>query len=204
MTKENKQLLEILRISLWEDVKQDEEIPESVRTELCNQTVESLTAIAYPDKQNLKYLMTSAFAQMAHMQSEAVQQLQCAEIPVVVIKGTAAGVYYPQPLLRTYGDIDLLVQPEYYHNAIKVLCETGWRQNGEIGKNHTSFNKNGEKLELHQYPPGLDFVKEGQYIRNFLLSGFSDIQEGVIERGRCVFPMLPWQQNGLEILWHFR
>ena len=204
MTEENKQLLGILRHSLWDDDRSGGAIPDPIRTELCDQTVEGLTAIAYSDTQNLKYVQTARFVKMAHMQRDAIQQLQDARIPVAVIKGTAAGFYYPYPQLRTYGDIDLLVQPERYQEAVKVLCDGGWHQDGNIGSIHTPFNKNSERLELHQCPSGNENDKEGQYIHQFLLSGFSDIQEGVIEQGKCHFPMLPWQQNGLELIWHFR
>lgn len=204
MTEENRQLLEILRHSLWDDGKQGIEIPDRIRSELCDQAVESLTAIAYSDTQNLKYEQTARFVRMAHMQMEAVQRLQGVNIPVVVIKGTAAGIYYPRPVLRTYGDIDLMVQPEQYHAAIQTLCDDGWHQDGEIDGIHTPFSKNNERLELHQCPSGIENDKEGQYIHQFLLSGFSDIQEGVIEQGQCRFPMLPWQPNGLELIWHFR
>ena len=204
MTEEKKQLLEILKCSLWEDGKQGEEIPDQIRKELCDQTVEGLTAIAYSDTQNLKYAQTARFAKMAHMQMEAVKWLQCENIPVVVIKGTAAGIYYPRPPLRTYGDIDLMVQPEHYHDAIEVLREGGWCQNGKIERNHTQLIKNSEMLELHQCrsEPGSD--KESQFIYKYLLSGFSDIREGLIQQAQCRFPMLPWQQNGLELIWHFR
>ena len=204
MTEDNKRLLEILRCSLWDDEKNGGEIPAPIRAELCDQTVEGLTAIAYSDTQNLKYVQAAMFAKMAHMQRHAIQLLQSAGIPVVVIKGTAAGIYYPQPQLRTYGDIDLIVQPERYHEAVDVLRDGGWHQDGEIENIHTPFNKNGERLELHQCPSGIENNKEGQFIHQFLLSGFSDIREGVIEQGQCHFPILPWQQNGLELIWHFR
>ena len=204
MTEENRQLFEILRHSLWDDVKQDIEIPDPIRAELCNQTVEGLTAIAYSDTQNLKYEQTARFARMAHMQMDAVQRLQGVNIPVVVIKGTAAGIYYPRPALRTYGDIDLMVQPERYYDAIEAIRDGGWRQNGDIGISHTQFNKNGELLELHQCLTELEGIKGSRYIYRFLLSGFSDIQEVMLRQAQCVFPMFPWQQNGLELIWHFR
>ena len=204
MTEENKYLLTILKNSLWEDAKQANEIPDNIRRELCSQTVEGLTAIAYSDTQNLKYSQTSWFAKMIHMQSEAIEQLRCAGILVVVIKGTAAGIYYPQPALRTYGDIDLMVKPEQYQEAIKVLRKNEWRQNGSIGDFHTEFHKNDECLELHQCSWNPKNNKEIRYIYQFLLSGFDDIQDGVIEQAQCHFSMFPWQQNGLELIWHFR
>ena len=47
-------------------------------------------------------------------------------------------------------------------------------------------------------------VKEGDYILQFMLSGFRNIQTARIAQPECSFPVLPWQQNGLELIWHFR
>ena len=204
MTKENIQLFEILRHSLWDGTQQDYEILPEIRMELRAQTVESLTAKAYPDQNNLKYYQTAKFIWMIREQTEAVDILESADIPVVVIKGTTAGVYYPQPQLRSYGDIDLLVQPEHYCDAVKILCAGGWQQNGDVGNYHTALYKNNQLIELHRYPGGIDNVKEGSYILQYMLSGFSNIQQGIIAQPACSFPMLPWQQNGLELIWHFR
>ena len=204
MTNKDKQLFEILRYSLWDSMKQHVEIPPDIRRDLHTQAVEGLTAKIFPDKNNLKYTQAAHFILMDQAQNEAVHLLQQAGIPVVVIKGTAAGIYYPQPQLRSYGDIDLLVKPEDYHYAAKALCAGDWQQDGEIGHYHTTLTKNNQLIELHQCPPGLDDVKEGSFIHQFLLSGFSDIQQGTITQLECSFPMLPWQQNGLELIWHFR
>ena len=204
MTEDNKLLLEILRCSLWDAEKQGEEIPDHIRTELCDQTVEGLTAIAYSDTQNLKYEQTARFVNLAHLQRKAIQQLQSAGIPVVVIKGMAAGFYYPHPQLRTYGDIDLLVPPEHYAASIKQMRENGYSQQGDIGSYHTALWKDEVLFELHQSPPHMEDVPEGEYMLRFMREGFGNIQTGVIESSNCVFPMLPWQQNGLELIWHFR
>lgn len=141
---------------------------------------------------------------MVKAQDEAVQLLQREHISVIVMKGTASGFYYPQPFLRTYGDIDLLVRPEHYAKALQLLKSNGWVQEEEIGDSQTAIHKGGFLFELHKSPPGLDSVKEGKYILDTLLSGLDDIQTGVIEQPSCSFPMLPWQQNGLELIWHFR
>lgn len=204
MLEEKQQLFEILKHSLWEDKEQTAGIPALIRKELRAQAVEGLTANMYPNQDDLRYLHAAQFILMDQAQNEAIMQLKNVHIPVVVIKGTAAGMYYPQPQLRSYGDIDLLVQPEHYYEAVKVLCTGGWIKNEEIGHYHTAFKKNNQLIELHQCPPGLDDVKEGAFIRRFLLSGFSDIQQGTINQLECSFPMLPWQQNGLELIWHFR
>ena len=201
---DNKKLFDILITSLWGGAKQNTDISASIRQELQAQTVEGLTAEAYPDPGALKYRQAARFVWMAEAQVEAVRLIQDANIPVAVIKGTASGIYYPAPYLRTYGDIDLLVHPEHYARAICALKDGEWVQEGDVGRFHTALNKNGFLVELHQCPPGLDEVPEGEYIHQYLLSGLKDIQPGLIRQPNCSFPMLPWKQNGLELIWHFR
>ena len=203
MTEDNKKLFEILRTSLWEGKPGNETIPESVRRELKAQTVEGLTALAYPEG-NLKYVQAARFVQMASAQAEAVRLLEAGGIPVVVLKGTASGLYYPVPYLRTYGDVDLMVPPDRYHEAIARLRESGYAQQGDTGGDHTALWKGETLFELHQSPPGMAEAPEGEYMLSFMLEGFGDIQRGTIGAPKCEFPMLPWRQNGLELIWHFR
>lgn len=44
-------------------------------------------------------------------------------IPYMVLKGTSAAVLYPRPILRTQGDIDILVAPKHIAEALRVLDE---------------------------------------------------------------------------------
>ena len=48
--------------------------------------------------------------------------LRTAAIEPILVKGWAASRLYPEPGLRPYGDIDLLVKPEHYKNAAELLA----------------------------------------------------------------------------------
>lgn len=202
MTTDQEQLFEALRISLWGGTPTTA-ISDAVRTELQAQAVDGLTAMAYP-MGNQKYALAAHFVQMASVQKQAVELLQTASIPVIVLKGTASGIYYPVPFLRIYGDIDLMVPTKHYSEAISILKVNGWMQEGEVGQSNTALWKDSQLLELHHYPPEMDEVPEGAFMIPFMQAGFEDIQTGIIEQPRCEFPMLPWKQNGLELIWHFR
>lgn len=205
MTKENEIMLAILRDSLWGRIDgEDNFISESIRQELMMQKVEGLPAIAYPDGSSLRYEKLVKFVQMVSAQCEVLELLQKADIPVVVIKGTAAGIYYPYPFLRSYGDIDILVDPKDYKRAIELFVKNEYIQLREEERYHTAFRRGKYIIELHQSPPGLDDIKQGSYILEYLLSGMQDIQTGQILQPACEFPMLPWRQNGLELIWHIR
>lgn len=202
MTADQEQLFEVLRISLWGGIPMPA-ISDAVRTELQAQAVEGLTAMAYP-MGKLKYALAAHFVQMASVQKQAVELLQTALIPVIVLKGTASGIYYPVPFLRSYGDIDLMVPTRCYNEAISILKVNGWVQQGEVGQSNTALWKDSQLLELHHYPPGMDEVPESAFMMPFMQAGLEDIQTGIIKQPRCEFPMLPWKQNGLELIWHFR
>ena len=202
MTADQEQLFEVLRVSLWGG-KPTATISDTTRAELQAQTVDGLTAFAYPNG-NQKYMLAAQFVQMANVQRKAIELLQAEDIPVVVLKGTASGIYYPVPFLRIYGDIDLMVPTKHYNEAISILKDNGWMQQGEVGQSNTALWKDNQLLELHHYPPGMDEVPEGAFMMPFMQAGFENIQTGIIDQPRCEFPMLPWKQNGLELIWHFR
>lgn len=204
MTDNDFKLFEILRNSLWSQELHNERIPNRIREELQVQAVEGLTASVYQNEDKLKYKMARQFLWMARIQEDTVRRLQSHGIPVAVIKGTASGIYYPEPFLRTYGDIDLLVPSEHYTTAIHLMLRNGFMQKGEIGSSHTALYKGGYLFELHQRIPGLESVTEGKFILHYILSGLDHIQTGNIKNPNTFFPMLPWQQHGLELIWHFR
>ena len=203
MTEENKLLFDIIKASLWGGFI-TQPIPDSVLWELRAQTVEDLTLAALPNAGSAKYRCVAQFVRMAAVQTEALRVLEEVQIPAAVIKGTASGKDYPVPYLRWYGDIDILVRPENYQKAIEALKQDGFIQKGDTGKNETHLFKNNQLVELHQSPPGLDRVKEGSFILHYLISGLDDIQQAEIAQPHCTFPILPWKQHGLELIWHIR
>lgn len=72
------------------------------------------------------------------------------EVPVVVVKGTTAAAYYPMPELRTMGDIDLLVRPQDYDKAKKIMEENGWQANNEGNNRHCAYYRQHIVVELHR------------------------------------------------------
>ncbi len=203
MTEENQQVFDALKAALWGG-HVSLPLSQGVLRELHAQCADGLTLRFRPEGRNAKYAAVATFVQMASVQAEAVQILQEAGIPAVVLKGTAAGLYYPLPYLRRYGDIDILVHPSQYEQAIQALKTHGCVQEGSVGSAETHLWRSGFLIELHQRPPGLERVQEGNYILRYLLDGLHNIQTGEIAQPQCSFPMLPWKQNGLELIWHIR
>ena len=199
-------VLNTIKASLWSQSQDYGNLifNDEINEELRKQSVDGLAAGVNPAGINDKYFRAAKFAKMLRVQEEVVNCIQQDGIPVVVIKGTASGIYYPEPYLRKYGDIDILVHPDNYHKAIEVLMNNAFIMAERIGEDVTSFTKNGYQIELHQRPPGLERVREGEYIHSYLLSGLEHIETAQIAQPKRSFPMLPWEQNGLELIWHIR
>ncbi len=99
-----------------------------------------------------------------------------AGIKYCVLKGTASAHYYPQPLLRSMGDVDFYVDRNDVETTKQLLFAEGFEldriNNGERG-HHMVFRKNGKHLELHFEIAGIPDSPVGDIIRDY----FNDIIE---------------------------
>jgi hypothetical protein len=60
--------------------------------------------------------------------AEVVGALAAAQVPAMVVKGAALAAFYPDPALRPYGDLDLLVPRPQVDQAEAALVELGYRR----------------------------------------------------------------------------
>lgn len=135
-----------------------------------------------------------------HAENELVRLLQAQEIPLAILKGTAAAVYYPKPMLRTMGDIDFIVPQEHFDAAAELLDNNGYKLTQPLSPEsprHTGYLKNGIEFELHHHfsCPDLD-------IEEYIIDGLNRTETVAI--GDRYFPILPSLANGLVILAHIR
>ena len=155
---------------------------------------------SWNDMQRLNVLK---YVQKLALQSEACELIKSYGIDVVVIKGAASACYYPIPEHRTMGDIDLLIRPGDYKQAIDILKTNGYLLQGKEGaRYHTVFTKYNILIELHQSPASIHKDRHGEIVKEYILNGLNFIE--VNKRGQDEFPMLPWKQNGMELIWHIR
>jgi len=96
---------------------------------------------------------------------DSAQRLAAAEIPFRVLKGAAvAHTAYPDPSMRSFGDIDLLVPGERFCDAVELFTAEGaYRQFPEprpgfyrrFGKGATMTMPSGLEVDLHRlFVPG--------------------------------------------------
>lgn len=90
----------------------------------------------------------------------AVDTLASGGIEVRVLKGSAvARLDYPNPSQRAFGDVDLMVRPEYFDAAVTALTAAGYERSGEsisrlydrrFGKGATMVAHDGTQVDLHR------------------------------------------------------
>lgn len=93
------------------------------------------------------------FAALFAAQSRFCSVLEDAGIPVCIWKGIAAAAAYPEPELRTMGDVDALVPAEDMQTARSALLRAGYEP--EKGKPHEDamhwgVQKDGVIFEVHR------------------------------------------------------
>lgn len=137
-----------------------------------------------------------------HSQNELTKLLENFGISFVVLKGTAAAVYYTHPERRIMGDIDFLVSQDQFEEAKQLLIHNGYivTDQKEFDPNearHIGFQKNKLSYELHHHYSHVDIDMEDYVVEGLKQREFSAIDT-------CRFPMLPKLSNGLVLLDHMK
>ena len=138
---------------------------------------------------------------------ELVQILARYDTVPVILKGMAAAQYYPDPVFRSFGDIDFLVRGRLSaEEAAALLVENGFllekdrEQRGELANpRHIGLEKNGIRFELHRYFSLGDSLYDRALDEQ--LQKAEPIQAKV---GETRFSCMPPVENGMVLLEHIR
>lgn len=190
LTKGQCALLALIRSALWtcEPPVNADDAQDEARTQ-------ALVPLLFPDSPEAAQYAAHAI-RILYAQDELVSLFSDAGIPMVILKGSAAAVYYPDPLRRTMGDIDLLVPPESFDTALALLTREAYRgEKAEDGCRHTALQRDGVTVELHRR-----FSSEGIDVERYVQRGLSRPAEAELAGHR--FSMLPPLENGLVLLAH--
>lgn len=122
------------------------------------------------------------------------------EIPFVVLKGAAAAMYYPQPEYRAMGDVDLIVLPEDFDRADKLLREHGYDPEDADYERHTEFRKNGVLFELHRRFSDTEAPAATALLDEAIFAGIPKARELI--QGTYRTSVLEPLENGLVLLEH--
>lgn len=199
-------LLELLKATLFNTTPHlpEETDWDEVFLEAKHQAVLALAAPSVPKVEAHRwkayvYQNTAHYMQVLHCQKQLIHLFDTAGIPLVILKGTAAAIYYPSPIQRTMGDIDFLVPQDRFDAARELMEKSGYAvRYGDIeDSRHIGFAKHGIVFEMHRY-----FSSFGLDIEPAIIEGFNH-RQNVVVLG-CEFPMLPTLENGLVLLAHIR
>ena len=164
------------------------------------QCIVPLLAPYVPENQKNKWLKASYqnkahFMKMLHEQNALVNLFKANNIPFVILKGTAAAVYFPSPALRTYGDIDIYLSEEYFLSAKNLLEANGYKYLDDEDR-HYEYLKNDIEFELHSKFDS----KHYNDVEQIFLDGLKNAVECCV--CNSWFPLLPTYENGLVLLGH--
>ena len=154
----NKELCQSIQYILWGKGKAPK--TEGLYDELKAHAIDSLAAPALSlldiQGDQLKEWKKRVFFQVIQYEAylKAQQELPIT-VPYVILKGTAAGQYYPHPEYRSVGDIDVMTNYEDYEKACRQLLENHFTEvtskDDLERKRHREFAKNGVSVEIHLF-----------------------------------------------------
>ena len=110
-------------------------------------------------------------------------------VPYVILKGSAAARYYPDPNCRIMGDVDIITGKEDYRTACDMLLENGYTDCGQEN-NHRKLIRSHVEVEVHEYYSVMHDPECAQFLEDL-------IQENINPSH-----FLPDPVNGLVLLQH--
>ena len=141
---------------------------------------------------------------MLAQQDQLIQLLGENGYAYVIMKGASNAILYPEPQLRTIGDIDFLVKREEYNAICALLLKNGYTLLGEIDnhKHHIDFIKDDIIFEMHKRPAGTKYHYsiENQKLIDYFQAGLNQVNIAEIDGYTfCVFGPI---RQGLMLLLH--
>ncbi len=196
-------LIQTIRRSLWDEKVSFPPDVEwtAVLQEAKHQTVVGIAFNGLPEEGRGPWMASvnaelANFIRLFYAQEELIGLFSASDIPLVILKGTAASVYYPRPMDRTLGDIDFIVPQDRFEQARRLMREQGYRITGSHREGrHLEYTKDGVIFELHHH-----FSYSDVDIEREVAEGLEHPRQGEME-GQS-FPMLPRLANGLVLLSH--
>lgn len=184
---------------------------QAVYQELCDHAVAALAVDVLPSARGLDRRMKMTWIQKATRkmtlwhklmkEQDALRELfEQADIPFVVMKGSAAAMYYPQPEYRTMGDVDLIVQPQDFDRAEQLMRENGYTAEEDLHERHIEFRKSGILFELHRHFSEANDTYAAKALDDAIFAGIKNAR--TVQTDQYRFPALESLENGLVLLEH--
>lgn len=202
------QLLELVAFSLFGGEKCEIPLTTEVLKEANQQAVLTLFQVAKEISPEYFLLHAQTLVnnvRIDYEHAEVHRLMLKAGVPYVILKGSASAAYYPEPLLRTMGDVDLLVDKYNLQKVDAVLRENGFHP---VEKNdhecHLAYHRRTygalSTWEVHWRPNGIPNGKAGEVITEYLRDMITAADCGGISEGEYLVPTA--FHHGLIMLLH--
>lgn len=191
MTNDQSILLSLICSCLWGAPR-----PENAEEAMEQAKIQALVPLLYPNSaEAMRY--SAHYIRILYAQDMLMDLMRAAGVPAVILKGSAAAVYYPEPFLRTMGDIDFIVPADRFQEASDLMASHGYTVAHEEHETdrHIAYQKDGITLEMH-----IRFSSEGIDVEKYVQEGMAHPVTANLE-GHS-FSMLPPLENGIVLLAH--
>lgn len=131
-----------------------------------------------------------------------LDELMNGKYPYAILKGMAAGAYYPKPELRALGDVDFLIDPTKQAELEEFFKNAGYEMSQGDHPNHVVFTKPGAHLEMHFAVAGVPYGWQGEKVQAFLKETIFHPIIRDVEGSR--FPAPTDMEHGLVLLLHMQ
>ncbi len=157
------------------------------------------------------YSQVAQWTKLMEEQDKLINLLSQNDIPMAIIKGSAAAMNYPKPDYRSMGDVDFFVKAEDFDRTYQLLLDNGYtyvvdEYLTEIHANnekyhHVELSKNDILFELHRR---MSDTMQGKEIDERIEELIQDGMDHIETKKVCSyeFPMFEKKLNGLIILRH--
>lgn len=126
--------------------------------------------------------------------------MHSAGIPYTIIKGAASAAYYPDPFVRSMGDVDFLINRSDYEKADALLTEKGFRRSDRGHFYHIVYEYNDCRYEMHFEPAGIPDGRVGAVVQGYLADILDCAREQETVFGEITVPSV--FHHGLIMLLH--
>ncbi len=150
-----------------------------------------------------KYMTVSAFRNQKNLQVQSMilASLKEANIQCTIIKGSTVSANYPEPMLRTLGDIDVLVSIDDYERAVELLCGDKYEDESSEGHQfHYKYTIQGVAVEIHKSVTEYTNDEYGEIIKTFMDNALNKVVEKQIDE--FIFPSLTNEYQAATLLLH--
>lgn len=168
-----------------------------------SQLQEKLTDEQYAECSEEFFRYAIAGTQNYAEHSELHELMTTNEMPYVAMKGLASAMYYPEPNLRTMGDVDFLVAKENVSRAGKLLESIGFAvDHGEEDDGiHIAYKRPPMSIwELHHSVNGIPNNDVGELIKAEMDKAISTAETVEVDGSICRLP--DKLHHGLIMLLH--